>query len=246
MDARSSFLIIALHFTPMPKFVTNQNIEIELELGSLGDRIIAFILDSIIKAGILIVGVGIFAATTQEEWVVFILYIPIMFYSLLFEYFYNGQTPGKRARNIKVVKLDGSTPSIGSYLIRWLFRIIDVGLYVPGIVSILVTKNGQRIGDLAASTTVIRIRNVEAAQAFQSIAKSDHVITFPAVKALNDEQIELMKKALKMRKEGHNTEGVVLLVQKIKDKLKIESDLPDVKFLYIIIADYEHLANHTF
>ena len=65
-------------------------------------------------------------------------------------------------------------------------------------------------------------------------------------KTLNDNQIELIKKALKMRKDGFNDEGVVVLAQKIKDKLKIESDLPDVKFLYTIIADYEYLANQTF
>ena len=151
--------------------------------------------------------------------------------------------------NIKVVKLDGSTPTLGGYLLRWLFRLVDLWLYpimfAPAVISIIATRNGQRIGDLAASTTVIKIRNVGAAQAFKSIAKDDHQVLFPAVKTLNDEQIELIKKALKMRKEGYNAEGVTLLAQKLKEKLKIESDLPDVKFLYTIIADYEYLANQT-
>ncbi|WP_409024770.1 hypothetical protein [Flectobacillus sp. BAB-3569] len=31
---------------------------------------------------------------------------------------------GKRARNIKVIKLDGSAPTIGAYILRWIFRII--------------------------------------------------------------------------------------------------------------------------
>ncbi|MEM7298807.1 MAG: RDD family protein [Bacteroidota bacterium] len=234
----------------MPKFVTNQNIEIDLELGSLGDRIVAFIVDMLIMLVLILAVSGILSNFSLEEWMVMLIYIPLMFYSLAFEYFGNGQTLGKRAMNIKVVKLDGSTPTIGSYLLRWLFRIVDIWLYpivfAPAVISIIATKNGQRIGDIVAGTTVIKVRQVEAAQAFKSVAKDDHTLTFPGVKILNDDQIELIKKALKMRKDGHNQEGVSILAQKIKAKLNIESDLPDVKFLYTIIADYEYLAHQTF
>lgn len=231
----------------MPKFVTNQNVEIDLELGSLGERIIAFIIDWLI---IICFAIGMTILTDQiglGNWIQFLFYIPAMFYSFAFEYFGNGQSPGKRAMNIKVVKMDGTTPTIGAYLLRWLFRVIDIYLYgVVAVISIIVTRNGQRIGDLAANTTVIKIRNIEAAKAFKSNAKDDHVVTFSGVKILNDDQIELLKKALKMRKEGFNQEGVTVLSQKIKEKLNVESDLPDVKFLYTIIADYEFIANQTF
>ena len=113
----------------MSKFVTNQNIEIELELGSLGERIVAFLLDALIIF-CFIIGMSILAAQIGVvDWFTFLFYIPLMFYSLAFEYFGNGQTPGKRAMNIKVVKLDGSTPTISSYLLRWLFRLIDIYFY---------------------------------------------------------------------------------------------------------------------
>lgn len=243
MDYCSDFFV-------MPKFVTNQNIEIDLELGSLGERILAFIIDFAIMIVFILSITGLISSMDLASWMVTLFYLPLMFYSFAFEYFGNGQTLGKRAMNIKVVKIDGSTPSIGSYLLRWLFRIVDIWLYpimfAPAIVSIIATKNGQRVGDLVAGTTVIKIRNIEAAQAFKSIAKDDHTVTFTAVKALNDSQVELIRKALKMRKEGYNEEGVAILAQKIKSKLNIESNLPDVKFLYTIIADYEHQANQTF
>ncbi len=234
----------------MPKFVTNQNIEIDLELGSLGERIVAFILDLLI---IICFVIGMSTLVSQMDigdWIQYLFYIPIMFYSISFEYFGNGQTPGKRALNIKVVKLDGSTPTINSYLLRWLFRIIDIYLYpvmfAPAVISIIATKNGQRIGDVVAGTTVIKLRNIGAAQAFKTNVKEDHNVTFSAVKMLKDDQIELIKKALKMRKEGYNQEGVSVLAEKIKSKLHIDSDLPDIKFLYTIVADYEYLANQTF
>lgn len=234
----------------MPKFLTNQNIEIELELGSLGDRILAFIIDGAVIAGISIALAMLLSELQLESWSIILIYVPLMFYTFAFEYFGNGQTPGKRVANIKVVKLDGSTPGVGSYLLRWLFRIIDFFLYplifVPAIISIIATKNGQRVGDLVAGTTVIKIRTVGAASAFKSVASEDHTIQFPGVKTLTDQQIELIKKALKMRKDGHNKEGVTVLAERLKEKLNVESDLPDVKFLYTIIADYEHLANQSF
>lgn len=234
----------------MAKFVTNQNIEIDLELGSLGERIVAFIIDMLIMI-CFIIGMSILVNQIGiGDWVQYLFYIPLMFYSIAFEYFGNGQTLGKRAMNIKVVKLDGTTPTISSYLFRWLFRIIDIFLYpimfAPAVITIIATKNGQRIGDLAAGTTVIKLRNVGAAQAFKANAKDDHIVTFSGVKILKDDQIELIKKALKMRKEGYNQEGVQVLAEKIKEKLHIESDLPDVKFLYTIVADYEFVENQTF
>ncbi len=232
----------------MPKFVTNQNIEIDLELGSLGERILAFFIDMLIISCLTIVALYIIGEFNLEGWLILVFLIPLMFYSLLFEFFGNGQSPGKRAMNIKVVKMDGTTPTIGSYLLRWLFRILDIYLMYGSVsvVSIIVTKNGQRLGDLVAGTIVIKVRQAGTAAELESVAKDDHVVQFPAVKSLTDEQIELMKKALDMRKKGFNKEGVTKLAEKLKEKLKIETDLPDVKFLYTIIADYEHLANQEF
>lgn len=232
----------------MPKFVTNQNIEIDLEQGSLGERIIAFFIDAFI---IFFFMMGMSIVISQlglDDWTMAFFYIPVMFYSLIFEYFGNGQSPGKRAMNIKVVKLDGTTPTIGNYLLRWLFRLLDIYLLYGGVgvMSIIITKSGQRIGDLAANTTVIKVREVGAASALKSPAKEDHEVLFPAVKTLNDQQIELIKKALKMRKDGFNKEGVSQLAEKLKEKLQVESDMPDVKFLYTIIADYDYIANQAF
>ncbi len=232
----------------MAKFVTNQNIEIDLEIASLGERILAFFIDAIIIFFVLLAFSAALSNLDLEGWMALILAIPFMFYSFLFEYFGSGQSLGKRAMNIKVVKLDGTTPTIGSYLLRWLFRLIDIYVMYGGVsvISIIVTQNGQRIGDLAAGTIVIKVRDVDVQAVVKNPTKSDHVVTFPVVKQLNDQQIELMKKALEMRRQGFNAEGVASIAEKIKGKFQIETDLPDVKFLYTVIADYEHIANQEF
>lgn len=230
----------------MAKFVTNQNIEIDLELASLGERILAFLIDALVIFGFMVT-ISMILRSAGEK-LLFMILIPFMFYSLFFEYFGNGQSPGKRALNIKVVKIDGTTPSISAYLLRWLFRLIDIYIMYGGVgvLSIIVTKNGQRVGDLAAGTVVIKLRKINMGAVFKNPTPTEHLVTFPAVKQLNDQQIELMKKALEMRRNGFNKEGVTTIAQKLKDKYQIETDLPDVKFLYTIIADYEHIANQEF
>jgi len=66
----------------------------------------------------------------------------------------------KRLMNIRVVKSDGSTPSISAYLLRWLLFIIDgPGTGGLGLLVVLLTKNSQRLGDLAAGTMVIKEKN---------------------------------------------------------------------------------------
>ena len=81
-----------------------------------------------------------------------IVNLPTTFYSLIFEIAMNGQTPGKYLNKIRVVKIDGSKPTLGSYLTRWLLRIIDIWFFTGSVAvfTILFNGKGQRLGDIAA------------------------------------------------------------------------------------------------
>lgn len=229
----------------MTKFITNQNIEIKLELAGLGDRILAFLVDVLI-----IFVYGVFAAfivaltvPQTESAFLLLLFVPIMFYSLAFEIFSNGQTPGKKVRQIKVVKLDGGSPTVFNYLLRWVLRPIDFFIYGGvAILCIIITKNGQRLGDLAAGTTVIKQRASLKIADIASIKKSlEHTVTYPQVKRLSDKQAELIRRTLQMRRDGMNGTAADEVAAKAKKFLQIETDSPNVKFLYTILKDYEHL-----
>lgn len=228
----------------MTKFITNQNIEIHLELASLGDRILAFIIDALIIGCYLIfisAVVGAFGLNSTALLLLF--YTPAFFYTLAFETFMHGQSPGKSARDIKVVKLDGGAPGIGNYLLRWILRPIDIILYgAVAMLSIIITKNGQRLGDLAAGTTVIKLRKSTALSDIRTLKREDnYVINFPQVKRLSDKQVEVIRNTVKVGSNGFNDPAIIELAAKVKEVLQIETDLPNVKFLYTIIADYEHL-----
>lgn len=228
----------------MTKFITNQNIEISLELASLGDRILAFIIDMlIITCYIFFISMVVGSVGINDPAILILFYLPAMFYSLAFETFMHGQSPGKSARDIKVVKLDGGAPTISNYLLRWIFRPLDIILYgAVAMLSIIITKNGQRLGDLAAGTTVIKLRRSTRLKDVETIKKEEgYVIQFPQVKRLSDKQMEVIRKTLKVGHDGFNDAAIAELTQKVKEVLHVTSDLPNIKFLYTIIADYEHL-----
>lgn len=81
-------------------------------------------------------------------------------YHIFYEVVRGGQTPGKRMSGTQVVKLDGSPVSLKDSLVRNLLRIADFlpAFYLAGIISHFSSPNGQRLGDYAAGTAVIRTR----------------------------------------------------------------------------------------
>jgi uncharacterized RDD family membrane protein YckC len=228
----------------MPKFVTSQNIEIDLELASLGERILAFLIDMFVIFVFIVLCFWIISTGFDRPEFYFIPWVLVMFYSLLFESLFQGQSIGKKAMNIKVVKADGSPAGIVNYILRWVLRLIDIYFMSGGVavITIIATQNGQRLGDLAAGTVVIRLQKQVSNADLVAKVDENHQVTFPTARVLNDSQIEVIRNALNLRKEGLNDQAVMLVSQKIKNLLSIETPMPDVKFLYTVIADYEYMA----
>lgn len=145
--------------------LTGQFVRISQTPASIGERIIALIIDYVL------IGFYIFSTVTvlsklrlpSDFTMIFflaVIYLPVLFYSFLCEMFNYGQSLGKRLMNIRVVKADGSVPGISSYLLRWLLFPIDGPITGGlGLLVALLTKNSQRMGDLAAGTMVIKEKN---------------------------------------------------------------------------------------
>ena len=86
----------------------------------------------------------------------FVLYIFLSWaYFVVFEGL-TARTPGKFLLGLKVVKLDGGRYDWKAVLVRNILRIVVPVFYIVGLVTIAVTEKNQRIGDLAAGTTVVR------------------------------------------------------------------------------------------
>jgi uncharacterized RDD family membrane protein YckC len=78
-------------------------------------------------------------------------------YHLVLELTMRGRTPGKRIAGVRIVARDGGAPRGGALLARNVFRLIDSLplLYGVGLVSVLVTREHVRIGDMAAGTLLV-------------------------------------------------------------------------------------------
>lgn len=228
---------------------TTQNVFIEYPIASLGDRIIAYIIDALIITGYQIICYLILDELDiqgETTWII-LFFFPFFLYHPLFEIFMNGQSPGKKQMRIKVVSMDGSSPTIGAYLMRWLFRLVEILLLRGALAMVTIAANGkgQRLGDLAAGTSVVKLvpQHATSAQQVFTLVEEGYQPQYTEVTQLNDFDIELMQTALTVSRESGNAAPVTLLTEKVKSLLGIQSDLAPVKFLYTIIKDYSFLTS---
>lgn len=235
---------------------TTQNVTIEYELASVADRILATLLDYLIIFGYvmgLLILTGIWGGIMNVKFGValgIIFYLPVFFYDLLCEVFLDGQSIGKRIKKIKVVKLDGGQPTVLNFFLRWIMKPIDIFLTYGSvaIVTILINGKGQRLGDLAANTTVIKTK-VEASledTILMDINRS-YEVKFPQVSILTDQDIATVKEVIDRMILVPDIESYYKILSKTKEvisrKMGIESDLHALDFLGVVIKDYNYIHN---
>ncbi|MGH2666361.1 RDD family protein [Flavobacterium sp.] len=233
---------------------TTQNVNINFTAASVGERILASFLDLLIKAAYGIVVFYIFfywiglsdKMAEMDYWsavaITIIIYFPVLIYSITLESIFEGQTFGKKIVKIKVVKIDGYQAGFGDYLIRWIFRVIEKNsiFILIGIIAMAVNKKVQRIGDMAAGTAVITLKNsITINHTILEELGSEYVPTYPAVIKLSDNDIRIIKDTFDVARTNGDFETISKLCRKIeavtgiKSQSKIESD-----FIRIIIKDY--------
>ena len=139
---------------------TAQNIDIDYEIGGLGERILARLLDYAVFIPFLLAAIFIIPVVTSTASAVYAIIVGVLFvfYDLICEVFFNGQSIGKLIMKIRVISLDGARPKFSQYLLRWLFRMVDFGVTggLGALITAAMSENGQRIGDIVAGTVTVR------------------------------------------------------------------------------------------
>ncbi|MBC6610787.1 RDD family protein [Hymenobacter sp. BT507] len=230
---------------------TTQNVAVEYETAGVGDRIVARLLDWLvlllysIVVGFLI-ETGTHLGDDQQILMVLLIGIPVLLYNPLFEIFFNGQSLGKRARHLRVVRLDGTRPRVGDYLLRWLLGLIEIDICfgLIALITRLASSRGQRLGDLAAGTTVVNLR-ARADQDLLALADLDpnYQVVFPQAAQLTDHDAALVRRLLQQGLRRHNPQLLREVAAKVQALTGIQTDLADEVFLQTILRDHLQLVS---
>jgi uncharacterized RDD family membrane protein YckC len=141
---------------------TPEGVELALPLAHLGSRFIALLLDLLLQAALIAAVVVLANAALGDPAAGIAFTIAglaiIIGYNVLFEVLGGGRTLGKRAAGLRVVRDSGAPVGLRASLIRNVLRLLEgvATLYLPAMVSVLATRDNQRLGDLAAGTLVVR------------------------------------------------------------------------------------------
>lgn len=147
------------------KVATPERVEFRYRIAGPAQRGVAFLIDLIVQGFIgsavllflgllgmlpglsgLSMGLGFLVAFTLQ-W----------FYGVIFEAFNHGQTPGKYAMQLRVVRLDGSPARLPDVLLRNLVRAADAlpTFYGVGVLVMTIDPKLRRLGDLVGGTVVV-------------------------------------------------------------------------------------------
>lgn len=237
---------------------TPQNVQIEYQLASLGTRFLALAIDYTLMisyvyliyyfAGTLIEGI-------QDKFLligtVMFLLLPVLLYHFILETFLGGQTIGKKVLKTKVVRLDGSRASIYEYFIRWVLNLVDIWMMsgVVGLLSIILSKQSQRLGDMAASTTVISLKpQIALTQTVYENLTDTYEPVFPEyeIRKLSDQDINIIKQSLRDAEKSNNREVLALLAEKVSEVTGAHSKgLGYDYFIHAILKDHFYYHQDT-
>ena len=257
------------------------NVPINFDLAGLDKRFLAWVIDLAVRfVYIIIVNKLIINSiyyndsltyeAIQEQLVIYkvILYLPIYFYFLSFEIFFHGQSVGKSLFKIRVASIDGYKPTTIQYLIRWVLRLVDVGilsivflqlggllntyigwlLAIPNLIAIIILLNSnkqQRLGDLASGTVVIRLQpQVQLTDTiFENVSKA-YTVRYPNVIKLSDRDITIIKNSILTYEKTGNDNTIWLIAEKLQKVLDIKHIDHPYDMLNTVVIDYSYVTTN--
>ncbi len=254
------------------QIATAFNIDLEFEIAEFHKRLFAYIIDFVLliiylfsMKYLLYAGFNIdFEENMGLD--ILVISVPLLLYSLLTELWMNGQTVGKKLMGIRVISLEGGEPTFGQYILRWITKFFEwpflfgyiffskeaLVLYtiITGIfgvavaIIIAVTPKSQRLGDLAAGTVVVNTRSKLSVldTVFMDVNKTDYKVLFPDVMRLSDRDINTIKTVLTQASKRNTYDMCNRVAMKVKDVLKINTDMYPDQFLEKLLEDYNYLA----
>lgn len=243
---------------------TPENVDLHLELAGVGNRVLACLIDSMITYGIILVIAGlVWGAYTIVNLMdlsdnlrsslgglcgmvgIFLAFCVTFGYYIFFEGTWQGQTPGKKLVNIRVIELNGQPITWSGVILRNLIRTFDTGLAFIGLIPMIADRNERRFGDYAAGTIVIRERKPDLLTEEFLITDTYNIDSID-VGRITPQEYDLLVGFLKRRQSMAKSQRPLVAAQLanyMKEKLNDTSTEPSEKFLERIYAAYKARAS---
>lgn len=238
---------------------TTQNVNINFNTASIGERMLAYILDALVIIAYYIIVYYVFFELLNVErfvpgdnWsrnaVHGLISLPVLFYALWQEALMEGQTIGKRIMKIKVIKIDGYQAGFGDYLIRWILRIVEVTppLSFIGLISMIASNRNQRLGDMAAGTAVITLKNnISINHTILKDVNDAYVPVYPLVIKLSDNDVRIIKETYDASVKAADFAMITKLQEKIETVTGIKSVSANaMAFVDTVLHDYNYYTRN--
>jgi uncharacterized RDD family membrane protein YckC len=237
---------------------TTQNVTIDYEVASAGERVLARLLDGVLFlayaflvsliANLLLQNLSYREQREISAIVYLLLPLPIMTYTLWCESLFGGRTFGKMVLGLKVVKTDGTPAGVAEFSFRWITRVLEESVIFTALALpvCIISEKSQRIGDMIAGTIVIRskVRNSIRSTILAQINPTYRVV-FPQVAVLTDKDVTIIRTIMQQAYSTANYALMETLANKVKQTMRVYPDprqLPAPQFLNIVMADYAHYA----
>ncbi|MBM1107891.1 RDD family protein [Aurantibacter crassamenti] len=227
---------------------TTQNVNLDYTIVSIGERILAFLIDGFILylyfTLVSLIGTAL-GYVFEDAWTQFglqsLILLPALFYSLIMHSLFNGRTVGKMLMKMRVVRYDGSPVHWSNYLVRWMLRLVDIWIFFGsiGVLTILFSDRRQRLGDSAAGTVVISTKNrTKVSHTILEDVEEAYQPTFTNVTILSDKDVRLIKDTYRIAKQSTDHKTMKVLRDKVESILATNSELYDVQYLDTVLKDY--------
>lgn len=234
-----------MQVTPTDQFIveTPENIRFGYDVADIGSRFLAILIDSLIQGvifvliliAVVLVGSQLSAVNLPRPvndalaiLLILVLFLVEFGYFLFLEIFMNGQTPGKRLFHLRVIRENGYPLSAVDSIIRNLVRIIDFFpfAYGIGVITMFSNKRAKRLGDFAAATIVVKMRDeVRLAQILPATPAGAPapLNAPPRVVGITASDIELAESFLNRRAQFSNQDALSI---QIAQRLAARMELP--------------------
>lgn len=230
---------------------TAQNINILQNVAGVGERILAYLVDGLIMGFYVFIIIMVFSnVNLSDDYYMIVgltIGLPLFLYHLLWETLWNGRSPGKAVMKLRVVKTDGSKPAFSNYLLRWLLRLIDITATSGGLalVTILLNGKGQRLGDMAAVTTVITEKQIVSfSQTILMDIPEDYEPNYPQVTVFSDSEIQTIKSVFTEARYNGNHNVILKLANRVSSVMEVKLEETPIKFIDKVIKDYNYYTQN--